>query len=145
MGHLARRLAGSLSRRPPDDASVAWVKSQLNAAEFALWCSMRTEDRRHSLVVAKQYRRANPGASRPETAAALLHDVGKVVANLGTWMRVVATVVGPRGRRFREYHDHEALGAVLAMRAGSDPVTVAMIRGDATAEGIDALRRADDC
>ena len=75
-------------------------------------------------------------------AGALLHDVGKVEAGLGTFSRVVATVVGPRTRRFRLYHDHEALGARLAAAAGADVVTVALIegRGPAAAD----LRAADD-
>lgn len=143
--HLARRFIGSFDRRPPDSSAVAWVSSVLGAGEFALWSSMRVEDRRHSLVVVDRYRSANPGAANPELAAALLHDVGKVVSGLGTWMRVLATLVGPRGRRFREYHDHEVLGSVLAMRAGSDPLTVSMIRGDAPPALMDALLRADDC
>ena len=45
------------------------------------------------------------------------------------WRRVAATVVGPRGRRFRLYHDHEAIGARLAEAAGADSVTVALIEG----------------
>jgi hypothetical protein len=143
--HLARRFIGSFDRRPPDPVAVEWVSSILGAGEFALWSTMRVEDRRHSLVVVGRYRAANPGASTPEMAAALLHDVGKVVSGLGTWMRVAATLVGPRGRRFREYHDHEMLGSVLAMRAGSDPLTVSMIRGDAPPAMMEALVRADDC
>ena len=54
-------------------------------------------------------------------AGALLHDVGKFEADLGTFARVAATIVGPRGRRFRMYHDHEAIGARLAEAAGADP------------------------
>ena len=143
--HLVRRFLGSFDRRPPDGPSVEWASHVLSAEEYALWSTMRVEDRRHSLVVASRYREANRSASRPELAAALLHDVGKVVSGLGTWRRVLATVVGPRGRRFRDYHDHERLGSVLVMRAGSDPLTVAMIRGDAPPGLTDALRRADDC
>ena len=59
-------------------------------------------------------RRAGPTATRAEMAGALLHDVGKIEAGLGTFGRVAATVVGPRTRRFRLYHDHEAIGAGLA-------------------------------
>lgn len=143
--HLARRFLGSFDRRPPDEPSVEWVSSVLRDEEYALWSTMRVEDRRHSLVVAGRYRDANRSATRPELAAALLHDVGKVVSGLGTWRRVLATVIGPRGRLFRDYHDHERLGAVLVMRAGSDPLTVAMIRGDAPPALMDALHRADDC
>lgn len=143
--HLARRFIGSFDRRPPDPAAVEWVSSVLGAGEFSLWSTMRVEDRRHSLVVVDRYRTARPEAATPELAAALLHDVGKIVPGLGTWMRVVATLVGPRGRRFREYHDHEMLGSLLAMRAGSDPLTVSMIRGDAPPALMDALVFADDC
>ena len=75
-------------------------------------------------------------------AGALLHDVGKVEAGLGTFARVAATVVGPRGRRFRLYHDHEAIGARLAEAAGADPVTVALIEGHGPAAA--DLRAADD-
>ena len=83
-----------------------------------------------------------PDAARAEIAGALLHDVGKVEAGLGTFGRVAATVVGPRTARFRRYHDHEAIGARLAAAAGSDPVTVALIEGQGPAA--DALRAADD-
>jgi hypothetical protein len=75
-------------------------------------------------------------------AGALLHDAGKVEAGLGTFGRVVATVVGPRTARFRSYHDHEAIGARLADAAGSDPVTVALIEGHGPAAA--DLSAADD-
>ena len=58
---------------------------------------------------------------RAEMAGALLHDVGKVQSGLGTWGRVAATVVGPRTRRFRQYHDHEQIGASMAAQAGIRP------------------------
>ncbi len=54
----------------------------------------------------------------------------------------MATVVGPRTRRFRLYHDHEALGARLAAAAGADVVTVALIEG--RGPGAADLRVADD-
>ncbi len=75
-------------------------------------------------------------------AGALLHDVGKTASGLGTLRRVVATLVGPRTDRLRRYHDHEAIGADMAARAGSDPVTVALIRGEGP--GADDLQAADD-
>jgi hypothetical protein len=75
-------------------------------------------------------------------AGALLHDVGKQVAALGTFTRVVATVVGPRTDRFRQYHDHEPLGAAMLADTGSDPGTVELVlcRGPWAA----TLRAADD-
>ena len=74
----------------------------------------RPAPRRRSSAAGSLDRR--PAADRAEVAGALLHDVGKVEAGLGTFGRVVATVVGPRTERFRTYHDHEAIGARLAAR-----------------------------
>jgi hypothetical protein len=142
--HLARRFLGSFDRRPPRRSAVEWVENTLSSSEFELWSSMRVEDRRHSIAVAERYRDVRPGASVAEIAGVLLHDVGKVVSDLGTWSRVVATLSEPRGTRFREYHEHEALGALLAERAGSNVITVAMIRGDGPPEMMKALAIADD-
>ena len=90
---------------------------------------MSNADRRHAVLVARRFAERRPGATRAEMAGVLLHDAGKVEAGLGTFGRVVATIVGPRTARFREYHDHEAIGARRAEEAGSDPVTVALIEG----------------
>jgi hypothetical protein len=144
-GHLIRRLLGSFSRRPPPSSKVEWVEGILTTTEFDLWSSMRVEDRRHSLTVADRYCGLRPGASSAEIAGVLLHDVGKVVSDMGTLSRVVATIMGPRGTRFRNYHAHEALGAILAERAGSNALTVAMIRGNGPPEVMGALAIADDC
>jgi hypothetical protein len=76
-------------------------------------------------------------------AAALLHDVGKLDAGLGTYGRVVATVSGAvagrssaeawsesRGftRRVGLYLRHDELGGDMLALAGSDPLTVAWAR-----------------
>jgi hypothetical protein len=123
--------------------------AQLLPGEQALWARLSPADRRHALLVARRFVAERPLALRAEIAAALLHDVGKVTSSLGTTARVVATVVGPRGARFRAYHAHEALGADLLAAAGSDPLTVALVRGEgapavADATAIDALHRADE-
>jgi hypothetical protein len=142
VGHLARRFATSISSTPPPPADVEWAQQWLSAAERELWEQMAAADRRHSIAVARRFAALRPDAPAAEMAGALLHDAGKVEAGLGTFARVVATVVGPRTRRFRLYHDHEAIGARLADDAGSDPVTVALIegRGPAAAD----LRAADE-
>ena len=119
-----------------------WVEGQLSPKERELWGRMPAADRRHSIEVARRFARLRPDATPAELAGALLHDVGKVSAGLGTLARVAATVVGPRTRRFRLYHDHEALGARLAAAAGADPVTVALIEGRGPAAP--DLRAADD-
>lgn len=125
--HLALRFVTSLSGRPPDPADDAWAESQLLAGEVALWRRMSNQDRRHSVKVARRFVAARPGATRAEVAGALLHDVGKIECGLGTWGRVVASVVGGRTERFRCYHDHEHIGSLLAEAAGSDPATVELI------------------
>lgn len=141
-GHLARRFLRSLSRRPPPAADIAWAYSCLVTGERALWDSMPAADRRHSIEVARRFQDRRPGADRAEVAGALLHDVGKTASGLGTFGRVLATVVGPRTSRFRDYHDHEAIGAAMVADAGSHPVTVALMRGEGAAA--DDLHAADD-
>jgi hypothetical protein len=142
VGHLARRFAGSLGNRPPAAADDAWAAAHLAPGEQALWGRMGNADRRHSIEVARRFVARRPGATPAEVAGALLHDCGKVEAGLGTLGRVAATVAGPRTARFRAYHDHEAIGARLALAAGSDAATVALIegRGPAVAD----LLAADD-
>jgi hypothetical protein len=141
-GHLARRFAGSLSRRPPSEHEAVWAHDWLLDGEIALWDAMPVADRRHSLEVGRRFHQRRPAATRAEMAGALLHDAGKRASGLGTLRRVMATVVGPRTERFRRYHDHEAIGAEMAAAAGSDPVTVALIRGEGPAAH--DLRSADD-
>jgi hypothetical protein len=139
--HLARRFLGSLSRRPPPTADRDWAHSWLREGERELWDSMPAVDRRHSVEVARRFHERRP-ADREEIAGALLHDVGKTASGFGTLSRVIATIVGPRTKRFREYHDHEAIGAAMAEAVGSDPVTVALVRGEGPAA--DDLQAADD-
>jgi putative nucleotidyltransferase with HDIG domain len=66
-------------------------------------------------------------------AAALLHDIGKVDAGLGTFRRVVATIVAP-GDRSRRYRDHERLGAAMLRALGSDERTVRIVAGEPSPE-----------
>ena len=141
LGHLGRRFAGSLSRREPDVADTAWVDSQLLEAESQLWRRMSAADRRHSIAVARRFQALGPW-SRDELAGALLHDVGKVNAGLGTMARVAATIVGPRTARFRRYHDHERIGAALLAVAGSPHVTIELVLGRGRAAS--ALTDADN-
>ena len=104
---------------------------------------MQPRDQRHSIVVLSRFDALLPTAVSAERAAALLHDVGKNISGLGFISRVVATVVGPKGKRFTDYHDHENLGAEL-MRSFSDPRTVALIGGTADDDVSRLLQAADD-
>jgi hypothetical protein len=125
--HLAARFFTSLSGHPPAVEDEVWAESHLLPSEVALWRRMSNQDRRHAAKVGRRFVAARPGASRAEIAGALLHDVGKIECELGTWGRVVASVVGGRTERFRRYHDHEHIGALLAEAAGSEPETVELI------------------
>jgi hypothetical protein len=143
-GHLVRRFAGSLSRREPDLADIAWVDSQLLAGESQLWHRMSAADRRHSIAVARRFESLGGPWSREEIAGALLHDIGKLDTGLGTMARVAATIAGPRTARFRSYHDHEQTGADLLVAAGSSDVTVELVRGTPAGPASSALAEADN-
>jgi hypothetical protein len=144
LGHLTRRFFGSLWPGGPWRETEEWVASVLSDRELVLWRRMSRADRRHAAGVAHRVGRAlGHEAVPPVLAAALLHDVGKVSAGLGTYGRVVATLAGAaaghkmadawtlgRGftRRVGLYLRHPALGADLLSMAGSDPLTVTWAR-----------------
>jgi hypothetical protein len=141
--HLIKRAFGSFSQLPPNPIEIAKAQDVLNQAEFKTWTEMQNRDQRHSIAVLDRFDELAPTALQTERAAALLHDVGKNVSGLGFIARVVATLVGPRGKRFTDYHNHEALGAELLI-AISDPRTVDLVRGAANDEASRLLRVADD-
>jgi hypothetical protein len=128
--HLASRFIGSLSRTPPPAEDEAWVRGWLLPIERAMWVRQTVEDRRHCIGVARRFVAACPGAPRPAVAGALLHDIGKLDARLGTFGRVAARLFGGRTDRMRRYLDHERIGAEWLSEAGSDPVTVELVAGD---------------
>jgi len=121
-----------------------WVQSVLSQSEFDVWNNMMVQDRRHSVLVGRRFVKLRPTASQGEIAGALLHDVGKSVARLGTFTRVLATLVGPRTNRFRQYHDHEQIGATMLRSIGSDELTISMVEGSCVGELRQALNKADD-
>lgn len=142
--HLARRTIESLRRTPVDDVALAWVRSQLVDREFDLWNRMQQIDRAHSIGVARRLLERDPGVERHEIAAALLHDVGKLRSSLSVWARIAATIVGPRTRRFREYHDHERIGAQMCHEVGIDSRVCDLVAGRGSHEEATRLRAADD-
>lgn len=142
-GHLVRRALGSWSNSAPSPDGIAIARATLTDGEFALWTQMQGRDQRHSLEVLARFDAALPGATRQWRAAALLHDVGKTASNLGWSMRVVATIVGARGRRFRLYHDHERIGSDMLGRV-SDPETAELVAGRGDERAVRILRDADD-
>lgn len=142
--HLAKRFVLSLVPSQVQEIEHQWVHSILSQREFDLWNKMMVQDRRHSVMVGRRFVIHRPTASQGEIAGALLHDVGKSAARLGTFARVVATLVGPRTIRLRQYRDHENIGASMLRSIGSDELTISMVEGSCTGELREALDRADD-
>jgi hypothetical protein len=125
LGHLAKRFVGSLWPGGPGAAGEHLAASVLRPGELALWRRMSNQDRRHSVGVARRV-----GDDADVQAAALLHDVGKVEAGIGTFARVVATIIGP-GRatgRLATYLRHDEIGAGLLAAAGARPLVVTWAR-----------------
>lgn len=147
--HLAGRWATSLWPGGPGVAGEAWARRWLSPAEQKLWARMSGPDRRHALEVARQVatelgNRDGTGVPTAALAAALLHDVGKIEAGLGTNARVVVTLTaiaagrdrvaawsdsagGVRARAGR-YVTHDRIGGDLLQEAGSDPLVVSWAR-----------------
>jgi hypothetical protein len=98
--HLVARFLGSLLPVGPAKSAEGWATDFLLPAEVKLFGAMSGPDRRHAIGVAHRAIRLLDGsydgsghtASREFVAAALLHDVGKIEASLGTFGRVAATV-----------------------------------------------------
>lgn len=157
--HLAGRFVGSLLPHGPEPAGERWAGDHLLARERDLWSRLSGADRRHAVGVARRAvaELGGPDATAPVrrevVAAALLHDVGKAEARIGTWGRAGVTVAamaigreqlvawsgaavpaepgsGPAGcrawrRRIGLYLGHDRVGADLLTKAGSDPLTIA--------------------
>ena len=144
IAHLTKRFVLSLVPSQVQQIERQWVQSVLSQSEFDVWNNMMVQDRRHSVLVGRRFVKHRPTAMQSEIAGALLHDVGKSVARLGTFGRVIATLVGPRTNRFRQYHDHEQIGATMLRSIGSDELTISMVEGSCVGELRQALNRADD-
>jgi hypothetical protein len=148
--HLVKRFVTSLNRRDLSQFEIDSVRVVLTLREFELWSQMSLPDKRHSLVVRKRFLGLMPNAETAAVRASLLHDVGKTKSNLGVFSRVFATIVGSRGERFSQYHDHEALGAQMLREIGSEETTFRLVAGSIDehqgdlAKYILALRSADD-
>jgi hypothetical protein len=144
IAHLTKRFVLSLVPSQVQQIERQWVQSVLSPSEFDVWNNMMVQDRRHSVLVGRRFVKYRPTAMQSEIAGALLHDVGKSVARLGTFARVIATLVGPRTNRFRQYHDHEQIGATMLRSIGSDELTISMVEGSCVGELRQALNKADD-
>ena len=142
--HLVKRFTSSWSRKDVTEDELNLVRSLLTASEFNLWNQFSIADRRHSVEVAQRFAVLLPGASREQRAGVLLHDIGKIESNLSTLMRVGATLVGPRTKRFRLYHQHEEIGVTMLRHAGSHADVIAVLNQTCNAEVAAAFRAADN-
>ena len=169
--HLTSRFVRSLWPGPVRPADRDWAASILTPAEFELWRRMPNHDQRHSAAVARRVDAALAGTADADDPrwleAALLHDVGKVDAELSVPGRVVATlVIAARGRtrvaeaagspgyrgRIARYSQHPDRGAALIEAAGGSPEAARWAATHHHADGppgipdavVAALRNADD-
>ena len=122
--HLVRRFLRALVPRRPSDRDEAWVASVLRPSELVLWSRLPNHDRRYSIRVARRV--AHELRDDRWVAVALLHDVGKLDAELGVVGRSLATVAGyvrPKMRRssgrFGRYLRHEEIGAEMLRAAAA--------------------------
>ena len=137
--HLTRRFFGSL--RPGGRPSpTVWGRGCAVRGRVRPWARQYGPDRRHTVQVAREVEhRLGRDATRPVLAAALLHDIGKIDADLGTWggsspplrdgrrPRHGQRWITKRGLagRIGRYLQHPEIGADLLAVAGSAPLTVA--------------------
>jgi hypothetical protein len=95
--HLVGRFFSSLAPLPVRAADRAWVEDVLQPEELELWTHLSRADRRESIAVARRTAAALAGTDYEGdprwTAAALLHDVGKLDARFGPLRRSLATVL----------------------------------------------------
>jgi|FLYL01.1.fsa_nt_gi putative nucleotidyltransferase with HDIG domain len=124
--HLAGRFLESLDRRPLDPEERVEVTRWLRPAEVPVFFDQPPQDQRHGLRAARVA--AAAGGDLTTIRAALLHDVGKRHARLGTFGRVLATILLrlglDYGRRFAAYRDHGTLGAEELALLGTEELVV---------------------
>lgn len=112
--------------------------------EFDLWSSMSPQDRRHSLKVVNRFIVRRPNCTNHEIVGVAMHDVGKISSDLGVMGRVLATMVGPVGSRFKTYHEHELEGARLLHQIGTDQRAIGILESTAPKDVLRDFRWADD-
>lgn len=146
LAHRIPRFFGSLRPGPPTRVDLEWALAALTEREQRLFRRMSNPDQRHAVRVARRVEDAYADLSDPSVpgavaiAAALLHDVGKTEADLGTYGRTIATLSGVVGgldlaeiwqdksgftRKVGLYLRYGILGAEMLELAGSDERVVA--------------------
>lgn len=124
--HLYRRFRYHVGPEPDPTAADRWAAEHLLGAELALFASMTVRDRVHSVAVARRVEEALtseslceaepavPAGEGWEVPAALLHDVGKALAPLGTTGRVVASLA--EGTAAGDWLEQRVTGRAAAPR-----------------------------
>ena len=104
--HLGARFFGSLLPRRVSDRDTKWVESKLTNQEYACWQRLPRADRVEAVAVARRFCHAvlersafdhiefEPAVIEDCIAGALMHDVGKIDCDLGTYRRALATIAG---------------------------------------------------
>ena len=124
--------------------SIDRVAPYLSPVARDLFLSQRRFEQRHAVDLAEALLTARTDAPAHIVAAALLHDLGKVAADVRRWQRVAFVLLvagaprllgrianaepGSRGHAFWVLQHHAALGADLAQAHGVDARTVWLIR-----------------
>lgn len=142
--HLFKRLVGALTAQPLTTTEKDEIHSVLSPNEGRLFERFGVPDQRHALVVLRRFDARIDNAPIFARRAALMHDIGKIESNLGTTMRVLATVLGGRTQRFRTYLDHDQGTLRLLREADSDARTTDLLSGVGDEMLLAALQDADD-
>lgn len=129
--HLARRFFRSLRARHPHVDDQLLVGQLLSTPEADVFWEQPVPDVVHALRAARHVLAEE--ADRTDLArAALLHDVGKRHAGIGTFRRSFATASAavrlPVGTRATRYLEHAESGAVELESLGCDEIVIGFAR-----------------
>ncbi|MFN2136145.1 MAG: HD domain-containing protein [Candidatus Promineifilaceae bacterium] len=132
-----------MTARPLSSSMLAEVAQVLDEPQLSLFRRMSPADQRHAYRVHRLLREAGQ-SDNALLSAALLHDVGKVTADLSVWDRTLAVLgetFAPRRvaswgdndvhgwkRTFVVRKHHAVWGAQLAAESGASSEVVELIR-----------------
>lgn len=143
IAHLVQRALSSLSNSELSIADTERVRGILLAAEMTLWMRQQPRDQRHAVVVWDRFVAIYDSASPEEQRAALLHDLGKSASALGWCGRIVATLIGGRTEKLRQYLAHEHLGIEMLQGISSNR-TIELLEGTISDDASRAIMAADN-